>query len=107
MERYQAAVVRLEKARAAEKELENIMEVCSSCCWCGVGTWKLLLVSHLHQQLLLAVAYTSFGRGQQDDTTQLAAFTLLKVVCFVVVLPLLITGMLCRHSLVPHTSRTP
>jgi hypothetical protein len=37
MERYQAAVVRLEKARAAEKELESIMEVRAAAAAAGVG----------------------------------------------------------------------
>lgn len=34
LKRYEEAVVRLEKAKAAEKELENIMKVCQIVCGC-------------------------------------------------------------------------
>lgn len=34
LKRYEEAVVRLEKAKAAEKELENIMKVCQIVCSC-------------------------------------------------------------------------
>lgn len=47
LKRYEEAVVRLEKAKAAEKELENIMKVCQVVCVLN-NCWL-----HLHSSAML------------------------------------------------------